>query len=271
MPVVLAWKIRNGCQFQTPEGSWRDVYWTVGNHGAYNLDENTLVSDDIDVDFANKTLTVPWGVRRGDGIMHHMERKPGVAWQYHLSPAFEDSLTFAARTGDQITIYVAGNDLDVATFDIVVAEPTADANIVVPVSNLDPGGGWRDDNEAGILGWPRVTQHESGVDTITGTWYGIPYATRTDSLMERLEKASNASWHFEFVDGVERPDLKNGDKLVITAENGDTKEYFIQVQPYSPNHNAYLSTITWPDIPLFYKGIYGWMGDTIPKFQFYNL
>ncbi|MFZ5941644.1 MAG: T9SS type A sorting domain-containing protein, partial [Bacteroidota bacterium] len=30
---------------------------------------------------------------------------------------------------------------------------------------------------------------------------------------------------------------------------------------------AYLSAITWPDIPEMYKGLYGWMGDTIPSFN----
>ncbi|MBT3383265.1 MAG: T9SS type A sorting domain-containing protein [Prolixibacteraceae bacterium] len=249
---------------------WRDVYWSVGNHGAYNLDENTLESDVIDVDFTNKVLTVPWGIRRGDGIMHNMVRKPGIAWQYHVSAVFEDSLSFACHTGDQIEIYVFGEDLDVAIFDIVVADPTADANIVVPVSNLDPVGGeqwWRDDNEEGLLDWPRVTQNDSGIDTITGTWFGIPFATRSDTLIERLEKAVNANWEFVWVDGVARPDLKNGDKLKVTAQNGAVKEYCIQVQPFDPSHNAYLSSITWPDIPDFYRGIFGWVGDTVPGFN----
>ena len=57
----------------------RDVWWTIGNHGNYVLDENTLESDIIDVDFANKKLTVPWGVRRMDDIMHYMVEKPGIA------------------------------------------------------------------------------------------------------------------------------------------------------------------------------------------------
>ena len=249
-----------------PESQWRDLYWIHGNHGSYNLDENTLESDVIDVDFAGKTLTVPWGIRRGDGIMREMKYKPGVAWEYILNPNYEDSLSFAAHTGDKLRVYVAGDDLDIAEFDIVVAEPTADVNIVVPVSNWDPEGFWRDDNEDGILGWPRITEHESGVDTITGTWFGIPYATRRDSLIERLEKASNATWEFEMVDGVERPDLKEGDKLIVTAENGDVKEYYIQVQTYRPSHNGSLASITWPDIPDFYKGIFGWIGDTIPNF-----
>lgn len=250
-----------------PGYKFRDVYWTVGNHGDYNLDENKLVSNEVDIDFANKVITVPWGTRRGDGIMRKIEKTPGVAWQYILNSNFEDSLSFAAHTDDKLAVYVCGDDLDFAEFSIVVAEPNADNNIVVPVSNWERDGGWRDDNERGILNWPRVTEHESGPDTITGTWFGIPYATRTDSLLERLEKATNATWEFEWVDGVERPDLKDGDQLFVTAENGDVKKYHIQVQPFNPSHNAYLSAITWPDIPDFYRGIFGWMGDTIPSFN----
>jgi hypothetical protein len=54
---------------------------------------------------------------------------------------------------------------------------------------------------------------------------------------------------------------------LVTAENGAVKEYFIKVEGYRPSHNAYLSTITWPDIPEDYRGIFGWMGDTIPNFS----
>jgi hypothetical protein len=253
-------------------GQWRDAQWTVGNHGSYVLDENTLESDIVDVDFANKTITVPWGIRRGDGVMRTMTKKPGIAWIYDLNPNFEDSLTFAARTGDTLNILVAGDMAQNASFRIIVSEPTADANIVVPVTTLNyPTAsavqGWRDDNQEGILGWPRVTEHASGPDTITGTWYGIPYATRVDSLMMLLEKASNASWEIVPVDGVPRPDLKYGDKLKVTAQNGAVKEYFIEMQPLQPSHNANLLSITWPDIPNAYRGLFGWVGDTVPGFN----
>jgi hypothetical protein len=253
--------------------AWRDLWWTVGNHGNYVLDENTLESDVIDVDFAAKKLTVPWGVRRLDDIMRYMERKPGVAWQYDLNPIREDSLYLSARTGDKLTVNVVGNELTSAVFDIEVAEPTADANIVVPramvnIPSVSRGGPIRTNTQNGIegLGWPRVTQHDHGTDTITGTWFGIPYATRTDSLMKYLEKPSNASWEFVWVDDVARPDLKDGDKLRVTSQNGSVKEYHIQVRPYIPSHNANLTSITWPDIPDFYRGIFGWIGDTIPNF-----
>lgn len=252
-------------------GQWRDAQWTVGNHGDYMLDENTLQSDKADVDFANKTITVPWGTRRGDGVMHLMKKTPGVAWIYKLNPNYEDSLSFAAHTGDKLNILVAGSKAYRDSFNIVVAEPTADVNIVVPVSNLDWAGSvnqwWKDDNQEGILAWPRVTEHTSGPDTITGTWYGIPYATRVDSLLERLEKPTNAKWEIVPASGVASPDLKNGDKLKVTAKNGAVKEYFIQVQPLQPNHNANLLSITWPDIPDEYRGLYGWVGDTVPGFN----
>jgi len=252
-------------------GQWRDVQWTVGNHGSFVLDENTLESDILDVNFAGKTITVPWGVRRGDGVMRAMKKKPGITWVYKLNPNFEDSLTFAARTGDSLQIMVAGDKAHRATFEIVVSEPTADANIIVPVTALNyPATAvqwWRDDSQEGILGWPRVTEHKSGTDTITGTWYGIPYATRVDSLLMHLEKAPNASWEIVSVDGVVRPDLKHGDKLKVTAQNGAVKEYFIDMQPLQPNHNANLLAITWPDIPEAYKGLFGWVGDTVPGFN----
>ncbi len=253
-------------------GQWRDLQWTVGNHGAYILDENTLESDIVDVDFAGKTITVPWGIRRGDGVMRTMKQKPGVRWTYDLNPNFEDSLTFVARSGDKLSILVAGDMSNKATFDIIVSEPTADANIVVPVTALNYPTAtavqwWRGDNQRGILDWPRVTQHTSGPDSITGNWYGIPYATSVDSLLMHLEKPSNAKWEIVSVDGVVRPDVKHGDKLKVTAQNGAIKEYFIEVRPLQPNHNAYLASITWPDIPEAYKGLFGWVGDTVPGFN----
>ena len=248
------------------DGAYRLAPWTVGNQGDYNLDANTLESDIITVDFAAKTLTVPWGVQRGDDIMRYFKQKPGIGWEYLISPVAEDSLSHACATGDQLVIYVCGNDLDKATFNIIVKDPTAGANMVVPVSNQDPQGYWRDQIDNGTWDWPRVTQHESGIDSIWGIRGGIPYGTRVDSLLERLAKPANAKWEIVYASGTAKPDLVNGDKLKVTAENGSVKDYFISVLPYRANNNSYLTSITWPDIPEFYKGIFGWIGDTIPNF-----
>ena len=251
--------------------AWRDLWWTVGNHGAYELNENTLESNVLGIDFANKQITVPWGIERLDGIMHHMVKKPGIAWNYNLNANREDSVYRSCKTGDKLTIYVAGNEFQTSTFDIVVDEPTEDANIVIPVAHVDiesarKGGPIINNAQNGILGWPRVLNGENENDTISGTWNGLPFALRADSLLKYLEKPVNADWEFVWVDGIERPDLKNGDKLKITAQNGMEKEYFIKIQSFEPSHNANLASITWPDIPDFYRGIFGWIGDTIPNF-----
>lgn len=247
--------------------NWREIWWTVGNHGSYVLDENTLESDVIGVDFAGKKLIVPWGIRRMDDIMDHMKKKPGIAWTYDLNPNYEDSLFISAQTGDKLTITVCGDSRQVETFDIVVSPPTADVNIVVPIDHKSSGPGPVTGNtQAGVLSWPRVTTHAHGNDSISGYYYGIEFALRTDTLLKYLEKPANATWEFVWVDGIARPDLKHGDKLRVIAQSGKIKEYFIEMKDYSPSHNAYLSSITWPDIPEDYRGMFGWVGDTIPGF-----
>ncbi len=256
----------------TINNTWRDVWWTVGNHGNFVLDANTLESDVIEVDFPNKKLTVPWGIRRLDGIMRNMKQKPGVVWHYHLNDVYEDSLYRSVRTGDKLEVIVCGNEKTSAIFDIVVSPPTADVKIVVPKDYKtlrlpQATGPVTTRTQIGIDSWPRVTTHEHGTDTITGVNHGLPFALRTDSLIKRLEKPENATWEFVWVDEVVRPDLKNGDKLKVTAQNGSTKEYFLQLQPYRASTNANLACITWPDIPVDLRGIYGWIGDTIPNFS----
>jgi hypothetical protein len=248
-------------------GAWRDVFWTLGNHGDYKLDASTLESEVIGVDFANKKLSVPWGIRSNDDIMHNFKRKPGIAWKYEFSPIYDDSLFMSARTGDKLKIYVSGNKVDVATFDIIVKAPLQNANMVIPKYNADPEGLWRDLIHEGEIEWPRVTRNKSGIDTITGARFGIPYATRVDSLFKVLEKAPKASWEIIWIDGIKRADLKDGDILKITAENGDVKQYYIQVRGHRPSHNSQLSAITWPDIPSYYIDAFGWTGDTIPGFN----
>jgi len=249
-------------------GPWRKAMWTVGNHANAKLDENTLESDVVEVDFANKTLTVPWGIRRSDDIMNYFVKKPGIGWNYHLAPntSAEDSVSFTAKTGDQLQLFVCGEGLDLVTFEIIVKEPTTDAKLAVPKLNADAQGNWKDQIQNGILTWPRITRNESDMDTIWGEYGGIPYATRIDSLLDRIEIPSNASWELVTVDGLNRPDLKGGDKLKIVAKDGSEKEYYILVNGYLPSHNAQLSSITWPDIPGSYRGIFGWLGDTIPNF-----
>ncbi|SHE33052.1 Por secretion system C-terminal sorting domain-containing protein [Mariniphaga anaerophila] len=249
---------------------WRALFWTVGFHGDVTLDESTLVSDALTVDWANKTITAAWGTRNNDDFMFEFEKVPGLAWKYDLAEAAEDSAYNSARTGDKLTIYACGNTLQTTVFDIIVEAPTTSANIVIPKFSRDwdtEGNFYTNAINSGIDEVFEVTVDVPEMDTITNGLFGIQFATRTDTLFKYLEKAPNAQWEIIWVDGIERPDVKNGDILKVTAENGAIKEYFIKTDIYRADHNANLAAITWPDIPEWMKGLFGWTGDTIPGFD----
>lgn len=234
----------------------RGPFWTVGNHVNAVLDETTLTSSTLDVDWTTNTISVPWGVRNDDSIMFQFDYLPGIAWHYDYSPVHEDSAYVSVRAGDTLTIYALGNTLQTEVFGIEIMEPTADANIVVPM---------RAKNDEGYYdgsGVPYEVTDGLAMDTISE----IPFACRVDSLLKYLEKAPKAEWGFVWVDGNERTDLMNGDLLKVTSEDGTAKDYYLKLQKYRKGRNTDLSSITWPDIPEFYKGIFGWMGDTIPNF-----
>jgi hypothetical protein len=221
------------------------------------------------VDYNGKTITVPWGTRRLDDIMRKMVRKPGVAWYYEVNGSAEDSLLRSAQDGDRLAVNVVGTTLMTDTFDIIVSDPLAGDNMVVPIDHKnDEPGPVTLNVQAGKLTWPRVTTHGAN-DTITGGGYGLPSGLRVDTLFKYLEKPPEASWVIVFGgDGAERAELRNGDQLKVTAQDGSEKLYLLEVQPFVPNYNANLSSITWPDITLndIEKFVYGWNGDTIPNF-----
>jgi len=239
---------------------WRMVPWTLGNHGNYQLDANTLKSDLITVDLANKKMIAPWGVGRRDAFISKFKKTPGVGWEYIIS---EDSTSTAAHTGDKLVIYVCGDQLTRETFDIEVQAPAITANMLLPKYNGRPSA---DYIAAGNQPWPRVTTNTSGIDSIWGPNGGVPYATRVDSLLELLEKPSNATWEVVYASGVAKPDLVDGDKIRVTSQNGLKKEYVVCIGAYVPSDNVDLRSITWPEIPEYYKGLFGWKGDTIPSF-----
>lgn len=256
---------------------WGPVYWTVGNQAVgAKLDANTLVSKkgDIKVDLTNFTITEPWGIRRNDSIMYQFERRPGLAWTYALSENHADSGYVSARTGDKLKLYICGSEATIQEFNIIVNPPTASDNIVIPKNSINysrktPAGdypfGGRYGNAAYGNGW-RVTSGLA-MDTISF----LAYATRVDTLFKYLEKPEKATWKIVYKSGVAQPDVKLGDKLQVTSENGKVKDYFLKVMPFVPSANNFLSSITWPDMPAFFKGAlaesYGWAGDTIPGFS----
>ena len=262
-----------------PGGARRPVQWHTGNHGPFVLDENTLTpraGSLVTVDYAAGIINVPWGIQRDDSLVFQFERTPGMGWEYQYVTSYSqwdadsDSAYLSARTGDVLRVYVAGNTLQWKDFTIQVAAPKAGDNIVVPKKPYNFSTGWYEAGSAYIdnAGFFRVTGGAE-MDTIKH-YYNIPgitFATRVDTLFKYLEKAPGASWEIVWLDNVERADLKQGDILRVTAENGAVKDYFIRVHEYRPDDNALLNSITWPDMPEMYRGRFGWVGDTIPGFS----
>ncbi len=246
---------------------WRAAFWTVGNSVNAVIDEHTLEpkeGSNITVDLDGGTITVPWGIRNDDSIMYKFKRKQGLAWHYTLSPAFEDSAYLSIRTGDKLTIYACGDKLSVKEFSLIVREPIASENRVIPKNTYDYYLKRYPPNGTPYSGM-RVSENDNTMDTISR----LDYATRVDTLFKYLEKPSKASWKIVFKDGNEKPDLQTGDILRVTSESGQDKDYYIKLAKYLPSSNAYLGSITWPDMPKSFKeisSVYGWIGDTIPNF-----
>lgn len=250
-------------------GTWADnvrrLFWTAKNHVNATLTAETLVplSDDVVVDFTAKTITVPFGIRRDDSIMFQFEYTPGLAWHYDYNHTPADSASVAAKTGDSLTIYACGNEVDIERFRIIVAEPTASAKIAIPKKAPNAEGFY-----AGVTDPVYSISDGLELDTIgTARFGGIPFATRVDTLVKYIEIPSNANWSMVWKNGAERTDLVDGDMLRITANDGSTKDYYIKVDKYRKSHNAYLSAINWPDMPEELIDNYGFIGDTIPNFN----
>lgn len=259
----------------------RALFWTVKNHGDYHLSD--LTSSTVTVDNVNKTITVPWGTRDDDAVMNQFTKVPGIAWHYSYSTATntDDSAYVSARTGDKLILFACGNALEVDTFTIIATPSKASDALVIPkkVPNYPVVGGNGVKatlfNYNGAGAFCDVTEGLT-MDTIRAIdekgWFN--YGTRVDTLLKYLEKPTGATITITYVDGIERPDLKAGDILTVKSADGtNSKQYYIRPHRYFPSHDAYLSSITWPDIPADYRGLLGWDGDTISawassKFQY---
>ncbi len=257
-------------------GNWEPeaaVFWTLGNHGNYTLD--MLNSSTAQINYTDSIITVPWGVRNRDSLIHEFDRMGGIAWHYDFHGTTDsatladltddewmqmhlDSSFSSVRTGDVFTLYACGDSLQWIKLKVEVEDPLVTDNMVVPKYAHQANGDYRGS------GIPyEVSAGIPGGDTISE----VPFATRTDTLLKYLEKPPLATWEFVWVDGVPRIDVKDGDILRVTAEDGASKkDYYIKVQKYRKALNARLGAITWPDIPAYLYNLYDWSGDTIPNF-----
>ncbi|MCP4309702.1 MAG: T9SS type A sorting domain-containing protein [Bacteroidetes bacterium] len=256
------------------------VFSSAGNHPETNGSSTIQMnSDEVTIDMEAGTITVPWGIRKGawrvtnsrsQGIFDAITWGEGMAWNYVENG---DTATTACQDGDTLNAYAFGTELVHKAFKIIAADASADNALAIPKRAFDSETymSWLWGNEDGTTPIEDRTLYQpfeitENVPVIDSIRY-IPFATRTDSLLAYIEMAPNATYEFVWVDGVERVDLKDGDILRITAEDKSTvKDYYLALEDVVVSANAFLSAITWPDIPED-LGWMGWSGDTIPGFN----
>ena len=208
-------------------------YTTMGVHmGQENL---SISSNTIDIDLVNKKLKVPYGIRR-DSVFGEFDL--GLNHSFEIQWGLDTTQVFV-QTNDTLIFYVYGTTgMKVHRFACTVDAPSDDWNGVRPLNTK---------NANGVYSERYTVSRGLNPDTIGN----VPFSLRMDTLMDYLALDNGATYSFIWVDGVARPDLKYGDKLVVTSKSGKQKEYKICVNDYFPDHNAALSTIIFPGLELF--------------------
>ncbi|RKZ83989.1 MAG: hypothetical protein DRQ39_08840, partial [Gammaproteobacteria bacterium] len=164
-----------------------NIFRTPGNHGDFHIDVQSA-NPDLTIDIDAPSMTVPWGIVRGDYIIDELTLGDGMAWLYIEKPSLKDSVHNICQTGDYLTLYACGNVLEQKDFALNVSDPAVDMAEVFPLSYkefpdpADPEGIW--------LTPHYVTEEMPVIDTIGN----VLFATRIDSLYKYLEKAPDATW-----------------------------------------------------------------------------
>ncbi len=256
-----------------PKNSSKNMAFTsAGVHGKYDLSYSVNDPTKVILNEAAKTISVQWRTVRGDSLARFFNLGKGMAWSYQQSDVFADSASYIVRPGDKFSLYAVGEELKKVEYTLQVRD--ADPSLAVvfprrtlnPVLNLvlNPITGRNDSlyTYRWSTGFRYALSEAVEMDSIIN----IPFATRVDTLLKYLDKPLKAKWEIEFVGGQRRLDLKLGDKLKVTSENGNTvKKYALAINEYVKGNNALLSTVTWPDLdvnkyPRWNKG------DTLPEF-----
>lgn len=239
---------------------WAKYFTTIGRHGNGVINETTVTSDVVTIDWVNHKMSVPWGIRRFN-LMDHFTIGDNITWDFFQSGNSADSTHIYVCTGDKLVMYATGETRQEVEFDIeAVASIDQTKALVFPLLVAS----FNSENEKSWGQIYEVTHDIPGMDTI----YGMDYGLRVDSLYKYLEKDEVATWKLICIDGLpDRADLKRGDLLRVT--NGAvTKDYYLAVSgvPIVSN-DAYLQFIKWPDVPDALRSSEDWKNnDIIPNY-----
>ncbi|MCK4921676.1 MAG: T9SS type A sorting domain-containing protein [Bacteroidales bacterium] len=263
----IDWHLSRGTDLATSEWlpvpvnySQFDVFTTIGTHGNFSLDFVAENPEKVIINETENTITLPWEVVAGDAVCRELTLGDGMSWSYEQHP--DNFASTTVKTGDTLSLYALGDDIEKIDLSVIVTPPTTDLAVAYSkkqafeVLELD---------EVVDVNWLAVYETTQGLDT--DSIYNVPFATPVDTLFKYLEKPEKANWEIVFAGNETRADLKEGDVLKVTSEDGAViKEYIIKVDEYEENTNARLSMISWPgvDLDVYWEN---WITDTIPGFS----
>jgi len=189
----LDWRLARGTDLATSE--WLpvpvsynkfDLFTTVGVHGNYSLDYTAKNADEVKVDVANKTITLPWNTVRGETLNREFTLGTNMSWSYIETAT--DSAYSNVQEGDVFSLYAVGDDIEQLELTVKVQAAAADVAVVFPKRKLAM------DEETGAVWWPDGTFYGVTNDLVQDSIYNVAYSTPIDTLFKYLDKPAKASW-----------------------------------------------------------------------------
>lgn len=210
-------------------------FTTLKNFGGSNTDlVLKSLRPEITIDFDNNIINFPYGIRR-DSIFWNFETGINHAWNFRPGP---DSAQFYISNGDSLDFYVCADKRVIYSFHANVAPIPTNFVQVRPHKYREGNNTWFSQRYTVSSGL--------ALDTIGG----LNYAEPVDTLLRHIIIENNNAYEFIWVDGIERPEIKDGDILRITS--GDlSKDYKLIVKAYAPSFDADLRSIYFPGLTIF--------------------
>ena len=222
---------------------------TAGFHGDdFSFD---ISSSNPAVEIGENSIKIPWETLR-DGIYQIIDFGPNQGWAVEWGPdTLESNL---AKDLDNLVVLLAGNDIQTKTYSISVSPPTEDMNLLFPRAhvyrrqNVNTYPDYIDSYRYQLETRYRITALGEGIADTIGRVPGnisglVSFGTRSDSILFYTEIAPNSTAKFVTKNGSMRAHVETGDKFVITAQDGSTHDYFVNVEPKVLDDYVFLTSL----------------------------
>lgn len=226
------------------------MYTTFGSHKeSQDLDLTPKLSS-ISIDMNKMEISVPFDIAK-DSIFRRFNYGPNHAWEFVQGP---DTTSWYVSNGDSVIFYTVGNELKSYKFGFKVAEKPQNFAKVYPIIV-------KNENGTFVRRYV-VSDGYSPMDTIGQIRFNEP----VDTLLKYVGHDVNATVEFIWVDGIARPEVKDGDILRITS-GANSKDYKLGVWPYTADPRSGLTAIIFPGLAIWENPNTFEYTDTLPGFK----